>query len=351
MHRKRILSLLLAAVAVLPALVSCSRIRGLRRNTPEILKYVNEEYHFSLTRPSSFSEVVETPSEENDDEYLIELKNGDDKVISVEIVYKPTDNIFDYAELYCPEKNNIIPLSTNHFAYDQRECPSYKKPAYYIFANTKRMLYIVKYEYEHGDKDADKVVSSLVFEFDIYANLPKENAFLSPAYLFAASRMSVKIPADASVSFYPDPSSVPAVYVDEETGKIVRPNVGDKSKIFAVSGKYFYAASMPLARFSLDQLASDDTDALIPDLIAELSDGKAVNVKLSAKGERKENSLAKYRIINFTCLYNGQAASGSVTVGYTAFGRYFEYIYAASEDMSEAGFTNYNDMIHSIHVF
>ncbi|MBQ1848564.1 MAG: hypothetical protein II135_11205 [Clostridia bacterium] len=351
MQRRRILSILLLITAVLPALVSCSRIRELRRKTPETLKYVNEDYHFSLTRPSSFSEIVETPSEENNDEYLIELKNSDGKVISVEIVYKPTENIYEYAELYCPEKNRITALSSNHFAYDQRECPSYRKPAYYIYANTKRMLYIIKYEFEHGDKEADKVVDSLKFEFDIYANLPKENAFLSPAFLFAASRMSVKIPADATVRFYPDPDSVPAVYVDEETGKVIRPNVGNKSRIFAFSNKYFYSAAMPAARFTPEQLASDDTDGAVTDLITELSEGKAVNVKIAAKGERKENSLTKYRIINFTCLYNGSPSAGSVTVGYTSFGRYFEYIYASTEDMDEAGFNNYNDMIHSIYVY
>lgn len=351
MYRKRILAILLAAAAFLPMAVSCSRIKNLRR-TPEIIKYVNDEYHFSLTRPSYFSEIVEEPSEENKDEYRIELKNGEKDVITVDIIYKKAENIYEYAELYCPEKNRIIPLSSNHFAYDQRECPSYKKPAYYIFASTKRMLYIVKYEYEHGDENASKVVDSLKFEFDIYANLPKENAFLSPVYTLALGRLSIKMPADAYVKLYPNPDSVPEIRIDEETGKVIRPTVTAYTRILGISEKYFLSANVPFTdRFTREMLESDETDALLEAVAAELSDEKAVNIKFTGPGVKKENGKLSYRIINFSCLYNGISCSGSLTVGFTVLGKYFEYVYAAADDISEASFNNYNDMIHSINLY
>ena len=352
MNIRRILIIILTVTAVLTSFVSCSRLNRFRGEAPVISKYVNEDYHFTLTRPSAFSEIVETPSEENADEYHIDLKKSETDLISIDIVYKKAQDLNEFAELYCPDKSRIIPLGTNHFAYDQRECPSYQKPAYYIYASTKRMLYIIKYEYEHGDENADDVVDSLTFEFDIYANLPKDNAFLSPPYYFASSRMWICVPADATVKFYPNPDTVPQVYVDEETGKVIRPLVSLYQQLIATADKYMLSAGMPFtSRYTAEALDAEGIDGQLTETIKEITDGKVINIKISDKSEKRESEKARYRIMNFSCLYNGNLCSGTVTAGYTTLGKYFEYVYVIADDANEAVFRNYDDMIHSIRFF
>ena len=99
MNIKKLICMILTVTAVLPFIASCSKIASLLPGKAETAKYVNSDYHFSLVYPSHFSEIKEIPSEENDDEYRIEIKNGKKALISIDITYKTASNLYEFAEL------------------------------------------------------------------------------------------------------------------------------------------------------------------------------------------------------------------------------------------------------------
>ena len=356
MKQIRIFTILLVSVILLPCLISCSRLNALRREKPKTTKYTNSDYHFSLVYPSSFSEIAEIPSTENGDEYRIELRRNKDDIIYIDITYKKATNLYEYAELYGFEKDKIKPLSmkefdqsVNSFSYDKRDCPADEKPAFYIFASTKRMLYTVGYEFEHGDKNADGVCESLEFEFDIYANVPKENQFLSPAYEIYNKTSSISVPADYDVRLYPDTDNVPAVRVDEETGEVIRPSYALYRKIEAFSDIGFLSLLLPDGvEYNLQQLAADDTDEKMKPSVTELGGDKLSNVEFAEKGSYKVENSVTYRKIYFTCIYNGKAASGTLTVGFTGGFRYFKSLYVLADEADGADRLCFEDMIHSM---
>ena len=123
-------AILLLAAMLLPCLVSCSKIPFLNRKKAETQTYVNSDYHFSLTYPSSFFNIEEIPSEENGDEYRIEIRKSQTDKITIDITYKTEEGIrigslYDFAELRRLDKSRIKPLymetfpkSVNSFSYD-----------------------------------------------------------------------------------------------------------------------------------------------------------------------------------------------------------------------------------------
>ena len=353
MNCRKLLALTLSVLAVLPLLASCGRIRRIRNNTPSILTYTNADYHFSLTYPSGFDEIKEIPSEENGDEYRIELRRDDGRMISVDIEYKKADQIGVFAELYCTDKQHVIPLSGNSFAYDKRDCLPYEKPTYYIYASTKRMLYTVKYEYERGDRDGDDVVSAMSFEFDIYANVYKNNAFLLPEVSIADGRASVKLPGNMSTLFYPDPAGAkPMRSYDDEGVLYLNTDYKKYSSLVSISNESLIAVSLPYSsKYSPADLSTDRIESEMDSLVSEITTDKLSQLKKIGEAEQRTNSVMQYRIINFSCMYNGKKASGSLTVGYTTLGRYFEYVYAISDDASDPAIRNYLDMIDSVNIF
>ncbi|MBQ7699949.1 MAG: hypothetical protein IJT49_06370 [Clostridia bacterium] len=356
MKKIRITAVILLSVMLLPCFISCSRIAALRGEKPKTTKYTNSDYHFSLVYPSYFSEIKETPSQENGDEYGIELINNKNDVIYIDISYKKASNLYEYAELSGFEKDKITPLSmdefehsVNSFAYDRRECPADEKPAYFIFASTKRMLYTVKYEFERGDKNADNVCETLKFDFDIYANVPKDNQFISPAYGIYNKTCYVSVPADYTVKLYPDPDNVPAVTVDEETGEVIRPNYSAYRRMQAYSEYGYFMLDLPEnIEFSMPQLVSDETDDKLKPSVIELGDGKLTSISFEDKGSYKVENSVTYRKIYFTCIYNGKAASGTLTVGFTSGFRYFKSVYLIADDVTAAERQCYDDMLHSM---
>ena len=76
MKKIRITVLILLSAIILPCMFSCSRLSALRGKKPETTKYTNDDYHFSLVYPSYFGTVEEIPSQENGDEYRIELRHN-----------------------------------------------------------------------------------------------------------------------------------------------------------------------------------------------------------------------------------------------------------------------------------
>ena len=98
-------------------------------------------------------------------------------------------------------------------------------------------------------------------------------------------------------------------------------------------------------------LSNEEIDSEMLGMIAELSTDKIRNVKKVGRAEQRTSSKMQYRIINFSCTYNGAKASGSLTVGYTMLGKYFEYVYAMADDASQQELDNFLDMIDSISAF
>lgn len=356
MKKIRIITVIILSAMLLPSLISCSRLNSLRTEKPKTTKYTNSDYHFSLVHPTVFDEIKEIPSQENGDEYRIELIRNKTDLIYIDITYKKAANLYEYAELSGFEKDKIKPLSmkefdhsVNSFAYDKRDCPADEKPAYYIFASTKRMLYTVGYEFEHGNKEADNVCESLVFEFDIYANVPKDDQFLSPAYEIYDKTSSVCIPADYNVKLYPDPESVPAVTVDEESGEVIRPSYAQYKKIEADSLNGYFILSFPESvEYNLQQLPSEETDEIIKSALTELCGDKFCSVVFADGGSYRVENSVTYRKIYFTCVYNGKEASGTLTVGFTGGFRFFKSVYAIADSADGAQRLCFEDMLHSM---
>lgn len=356
MKKIRIISTIILAVMLLPFMISCSRIAALRGEKPKTTKYTNSDYHFSLVYPSYFSEIKEIPSEENKDEYRIELIHNKSDMIYIDITYKKATNLYEYAVLSGFEKDRINPLymdefehSINSFSYDKRECPSYEKPSYYIFASTKRMLYTVGYEFEHGDKNGDAVCESLKFDFDIYANVPKENQFLSPEYGIYLKTSSVSIPADYNVSLYPHPESAPVLRVDEETGETVYPDYSLYRSIEAYSQNGYLILTLPdAAELNMQQLTEDETDMTVKSYLTDLCGNKLANVKFEDMGSYRAENSVTYRKIYFTCLYNGKTASGTLCAGFTGGFRFFKSVYVITDDADTANRLCFEDMLHSM---
>ena len=341
---------------LLPCLLSCSRIPFLNRNKQEKAKYTNADYHFSLTYPSYFSEIVETESTENKDEFTIEIKNTDTDVIKIEITYKKADDLYHFAVLSDFEKNKIKPVymeefpdQVNCFIYDKRECPSYEKPTYYLFASTKRMLYTVSYSFERGDENADKVCDTLGFEFDMYANVPKNSQFMSPRYIIAGGYASVSVPADATVRLYPDPWSVPSITADPETGEVIRPDYKKYNKLEATSKSSYFLINLPdEVKGSLADMASAEFDEKMKAAVSELAGARISRAEFEVAGTFTKEGNVNYRKLYFTCLYNGSPASGTVVIGFTGVLRYFENIYVVINDASPADTQNYKNMLSSL---
>ncbi len=356
MNLKKLICMITAAVTVLSCFASCSRIASYLPGKAETQKYVNSDYHFSLVCPSYFSEIKEIPSEENGDEYRIELKNGKKSLITVDITYKTASDLYEFAELLGFPKNKIIPLSmdvfpnaVNSFAFDHGDVPSTQTPGYYIFAMTKRMLYTVSFEYERGDAEAKNVIDTLKFDFDIYANVPKENQFMSPLYYFANGYTGFSFPADATLMTYPNPADTPRMTLNEETGEVINPIYLLYKTAEAYSSDSYFAIRLPdAAGVTMTDLAADDFDGRFAGIVSELAGYKISNAKFDEKGSYASENLTNYRKMYFTCLYNGKKASGTVVAGYTGMLKYFENVYVVTDDATEAQQKNYIDMIHSV---
>lgn len=358
MKIKRIISVFLIFAVFIPCFASCSYLERLRPKKAEITTYTNSDYHFTLTYPSRFSEIKEIPSEENGDEYRIELRRNDTDMIVVDIKYKTASNLYEFAEISGFDKSKITPLSMsvfpnaiNSFSYDLRQCAPYEKPSYYIYASTKRMLYTVSYTYDKNDENGPAVCDTLAFEFDIYANVPKESQLMSPLYYFAAGYVSVSVPADNTVNFYPNPDHAPAVVADPETGEITKPMYTAYNRITAKSDYSYFALDVPeTTSVSLNDLSGDSFDDNMAAILSELAGADITNAKLNAKGTFSRERMVNYRKLYFTCYYNGKPASGTIMVGYTAMLKYFRNVYIVSDDATAAQRVNYESTLKSLKI-
>ena len=358
MKKTRIAVFILLSAMLLPCLISCSRLSALRGGKADTAKYVNSDYHFTLVYPSYFNNIVEIPSEENGDEYRIEFKHGnDDKdLIYVDINYKTAEDLYEFTLVAGLDKNKISPLtmsefehSVNSIAYDNRDCPAYEKPSYYIYAMTKKMLYTVGYEFERSDKNADEFCNVLKFEFDIYANVPKENQFLSAPIQINKKTSSLCVPANYTVRFYPLPDSAPQIKVNDDTGEVIYPDYSSYRRIEAYSDIAYFILDLPQkTEYDLQQLATDEPDEAIKASLEQLCGDKFTSVVFEETGQSNSENSVTYRKIYFTCLYNGKPASGTVSVGFTSGFRYYKAVYLIINGVPGPEEQCYNDMLHSL---
>ena len=360
MNIKKAVCIILVLTSFIPCFASCSYIERFTPKKPQTAKYENSDYHFTLTYPSYFSEIKEIPSEENGDEYRIELRHGKNDMIVVDISYKTASNLYEFAELSNFDKSKITPLSMsvfpnaiNSFSYDKRVNLSFQKPAFYIYAMTKRMLYTISYEYDSDNENGSAVCDALAFEFDTYANVPKESQFMSPSYVLAYGYSSVTAPADATVMLYPNPSHMSAIKLDEETGSVVNQLYYAYRRITEVTGYSYFVHDLPeTASFTLPELAKNEYDENMAAVLTELlGTGSGVtNIRMDEKGTYSNERLVNYRKIYFTCYYNGKPASGTVSVGFTSMLKPYRSVYLVINDASAAERVNYECTLKSIKI-
>ena len=294
MRAKRAAVFILILFIAVHALAGCSYINRFRQEDPDrTVTYYNEDYHFYLTHPAYFSKTEIKESEENGDEINIKLIADENDLIDIDIRYKneggaSSSNIYDYIARNEFAKSKIVPLSKNSFSYDDRDGESKK---YYIYAATKRMIYVISYEPGENNAKEELVVNSLGFEFDTYANVPKENAFLSSPYLFAMRYCRVQIPAEADLTFDIEP-----IYGENGTA-----DYSFARRVTAVAPHYKAVFGSPLiTRYGYLQYDEIDLDADAAAIIEELCPDLE-NVVFESEAEKRTNGKVRYSIITFTC--------------------------------------------------
>ena len=341
MKAKKAAVILIVLVFAANLLCGCKLVKYIKNEEPsKIVKYVNEDYHFTLTHPSEFSKVEEKKREDNDDEITIKLMASEEDFINIDIRYKNEEkdssaSLYDYIIGKEFDKQRLVFLSTNSFAYDDRES---EEPAYYIYAGTKRMIYIISYAHRTDNENEQSVIDSLEFSFDEYANLPKENAMLSPPYKYAYGLCTFKALANADVSFDFEPTY-------DENG------AGDYRycrKLTAEAQKYKAVFSCPLmARYNYFDFDTVDLNVVAPTLLEELCPGLE-NIEFDEAAENKIASK-KYKIINFSCTYNGEYAFCSLSIGFSTL-NYFENVCIITDTATDAEIRNFTDMIESFKI-
>ena len=341
MRVKKIAVTVLILVLTANALCGCSLLGYIKNEDPErIVTYVNDDYHFTLTHPAYFSKTETKEYEDNDDEINIKLIASEDDLIDIDIRYKnekrdSSSTLFDYIVNNGFDKNRIVPLTSNSFSYDDREGETY---AYHIYAATKRMIYIISYAHKPDNEKEQFVIDSLSVGFDMYANIPKENAFLSSPYKFAYGTCSFQALADAEVSFDIEPT-----YGEDGTAdyRFCR-------TVYAESQTYKVSFGSPLVpRYSYFEIDTIDLSAEAAALTDELCPGLE-NVVFGEVSE-KVNGRLKYKIVPFECTYNGVTSVGSLTIGFSTL-TYFEYVCVINDTVTDAELQNYSDMLATIKV-
>ena len=329
---------LIAAIAAC-SFCGCDRIRNLlpKEDPDRIVSYTNDDYHFTLTHPAYFKKTEVKESEENGDEINIKLIADDDDLIDIDIRYKneggvSSSDLYGYITRNGLDKNRLVPLTTNSFAYDDREGET---SSYFIYAATKRMVYVISYAHNADNEKEQFVIDSLRFSFDAYANVPKENAFLSDPVTFAAGFCKLHFLADAEIS-----SDIEPAY--DENGA---PDYMFCRKITESSQFYTAAFSAPLiGRYNYLQFDDTDIEADAQTVTEEILPGlQDLRFK---EAYARTNGAIRYKIIYFDCSYGGRPATGSLTAGFKNM-NYFEYVCVICEDADDPEIRNYTDMIGS----
>ena len=337
---KKISCILLSLCFVL-SLASCS----IRRQTTGVSVYTHDEYHFSFTRPSAFSEVEIAESEENSDECDIFFKDPEsDRVITLSCKFNPNGNFYNYATQNGFDKSKITCVNQNTFIYDERDSDI---PSYSLISATKRMIFKAEYKYSDKENTADRnVCDSLEFEFDIYANTPKQNPLLSEKIYLYQDKFSVKIPANTNYKLSPEqvPDNSDIADDSEEVAPSPYTDITATSKYYTASYKI---APSEKAFLKLADITAQMALVIEKAHITEVSGGLITDLTLS-KGELLTCSQGNYIFVPFTCTYNKNAGYGAYAAGYSTDGYFYEYTYACANDAPDGESEQFRQMLQSV---
>ncbi len=347
----RKISLLLALLLTLTLFSSCSR-----KANAEIkcVSYTDDDFHFVLSYPSSFSRPAKEELDEDGDEVLYTLSANDER-ITLSCLLNTEQTFYDYIEKKGFEKDKMTFRSPSTFELDRR---GDKEPSYLIVAATKRMIYTVEYKYTSGEReDFEKNCDMLDLEFSLYANVPKDNASLSPDIMLCGGLFSLRVAANCNYTLTPtlDPIPYKTVEVEtEEDGKTVKKDISvvDTEKYsgilayndgYMISARAYTASDAPA---SAEAVKSGGHKAST-ERINEMLDGKVTTLTLTNEGECRQNNGKTYIITDFVCKYGKAESCGSYLIGYAENGACFEYAYLICQRTGEGESTEYHDMIAS----
>lgn len=337
--KKKILSIILAGICIF-ALTACAGIRG---NNDGVSVYHNEDYHFKFYYPSAFRFTDLIENEEVDDECDITFDGGKHGEMLLTCRFNKQKNLHDYAKAnnFLPE--NITSVTPSSFIYDMRNAD---KPYYLIVSATKRMVVTARYEYSDKDDEQKRnFCDSMAFEFTTYANVPRENRFLSDEIYMANGNFSLKIPANATYSLSPAPSGqIPEdIEKNENTTKYENANCTD----IDVLAKYYYAhyriVDASLSEFG-NPLSTADADKVNASIISSLANNKISDIKITQAKLINPAEDNAYIYVSYTCKYNGKDGYGAYISGYNG-KQFYEYCYVCQNDAPNGEKTQFEDLL------
>ena len=335
------ISCILLSLCFVISLASCS----IRKQTTGVAVYTHDEYHFSFTRPAVFSEVESLESEENSDECDFFFKNPENgRVITLSCKFNQYKNFYEYATQSGFDKNKITCVNQNTFIYDDRDSNS---PSYSLISATKRMIFKAEYKYSDKQSTADRdVCDSLGFEFDVYANTPKQNPLLSEKIYLYQDKFSVKIPANANYKLSPEqvPDNSDIADDSEEEAPSPYTDITATTKHYTASYKI---APSEKAFLKLADITAQMALVIEKAHITEVSGGLITDLTLS-KGELLTCSQGNYIFVPFTCTYSKNAGYGAYAAGYSADGYFYEYTYACANDAPDGESEQFRQMLQSV---
>ncbi len=344
--------LLLAVIMLLSASLSGCGLSTVLSSDVVKTYYTDDDYHFEMSYPSSFSGPEMTYLDEDENEVEYKFTNGDEQ-IKLTCLFNTEDSFYDYITEGGFDKKYIEFKNAYSFLYDKTETPT---PEYKHIMATKKMVYTL--DYTAPDMTSHTAVDSMSMidiDFTYYANVPKDNATLSEPISLADERLSVRVPADCEYTLTPilDPVPYKTVTVEvEEVIGIVEKDIlvvdTDKySGILIKNNEYLCAFRAPSdAPYTYEQINAQTAQTFNTDRASAMLSGEAVNLSLTSPSEFRVNNGSKYLISNISCTVGDNKYRGTYSVGYTEGGVCFEYVYVSGV-LSEGEEEQLTDIIYS----
>ena len=333
--KTRILALFTALLLVAMPLASCDigGSDGALLNEQGTGKYESGDYHFILTYPAPFSLSETVAAEDNDDECTFIFTAMDNKYeFRVVCEYLKNDDLYSYITDNSLPYNKLKPISDHSFVYDMRS-ESTKRSGYKIISATNRMLITVHFAFDSEDRGAYLACEMFDFEFTEYANITKNNEFLSPVVTISG-RFGVRIPAHMNYRLLPE-AAEGALAVHNE--------------LVAESENLFLRFCIPTARYQYSDIADLILDTDGDSLAALLAGDDITDITFIAGSVYNSSSKEIFTLCSrqFECNYNGKPASGTLVAGFGAYAQYIEGIYLITDDADTDELNCYMDMVGS----
>ena len=338
--KKRIICLLLSLICAC-SLVCCNKAES---SLSDLSVYKNDDYHFEFTYPSAFSLKETVESEENSNECDFVFKDGSDRKITILCRLNPHDDIYAYVKESGLNEKKITALTYASFIYDMK---NEDNPFYQIISATKRMVITVDFRFDKQDTSAQQICENLSFVFTEYANVPRENRFLSDDVSINASHLSVNIPANAEYTLYPEPATLPdgEQNEDEFDANADCTDLDIYSNYYASSYRMINKALSPYASSGLTSQGANSVDA---EHVYALSDERLDNITF-LQGKMLDGPFGAYIYAPFTCEYNGKASYGAYIAGFFE-DLYYEYAYSCNNDAPDGEREQFESLLASLEI-